>query len=158
MLRSVVGAMAANIMLVQCNFGVPISLACSTWSASVLSTASPEPRPVRTSKAHDQAGRRLEPVSSAGMKHRRVEAEVGVIRPHAVQDHGDAPGQCNHCALCTTTAREFRPPGSQPCRPSAIRRGYSSADCFLTLLIHHDDCCLAQRTAQVDVARLGDPA
>lgn len=31
MLRSVVGAMAANMMLVQCNSDVPISLACSTW-------------------------------------------------------------------------------------------------------------------------------
>ena len=29
MLRSVVGAMAANMMLVQCNSDVPISLACS---------------------------------------------------------------------------------------------------------------------------------
>jgi len=53
MLRSVVGAVAANMMLVQCNSDVPISLACSTWSASVLSTASPEPRPVGTSKARD---------------------------------------------------------------------------------------------------------
>ena len=31
MLRSVVGAMAANMMLVQCNSDVPISLACSIW-------------------------------------------------------------------------------------------------------------------------------
>ena len=29
MLRSVVGALAANMMLVQCNSDVPISLACS---------------------------------------------------------------------------------------------------------------------------------
>jgi len=29
MLRSVVGAVAANMMLVQCNSDVPISLACS---------------------------------------------------------------------------------------------------------------------------------
>ena len=31
MLRSVVGAMAANMMLVQCSSDVPISLACSIW-------------------------------------------------------------------------------------------------------------------------------
>jgi hypothetical protein len=31
MLRSVVGAVAANMMLVQCNSDVPISLACSIW-------------------------------------------------------------------------------------------------------------------------------
>jgi hypothetical protein len=93
MLRSVVSAMAANMMLVQCNSDVPISLACSMRSASALSTASPEPRPVGTSKARDQAGSSLEPLSSAGMKHRSIEPEVGVIFPHAVQDHGDAPGQ-----------------------------------------------------------------
>ena len=107
MLRSVVGAMAANMMLVQCNSGVPISLACLTWSASVLSTASPEPRPVGTSKARDQSGSSLESVSSAGMKHGTVKTEVGVILPHPVQDHGDAAGQPNHRALGITTAREF---------------------------------------------------
>ncbi len=130
MLRSVVGAVAANMMLVQCNSGVPISLACSTWSASVLSTASPEPRPVGTSKARDQTGSSLEPLSSAGMKHRNVEAEVGVILPHAVQNHGDAPGQRNHCTLGATTTRKFRRPGPQPCRPPAM---------------HHDGGRLAQR-------------
>ena len=31
MLRSVVGAQAANMMLVQCRPDVPISLACSMW-------------------------------------------------------------------------------------------------------------------------------
>lgn len=31
MLRSVVGAVAANMMLVHCNSDVPISLACSMW-------------------------------------------------------------------------------------------------------------------------------
>ncbi|WP_347141045.1 hypothetical protein [Paracoccus sp. SSK6] len=31
MLRLVVGAKAANMMLVQCRFDVPISLACSMW-------------------------------------------------------------------------------------------------------------------------------
>ena len=31
MLRSVVGAVAANMMLVQCSSDVPISLACSIW-------------------------------------------------------------------------------------------------------------------------------
>ena len=107
MLRSVVSAVAANMMLVQCNSDVPISLACSIGSASVLSTASPEPRPVGTSKARDQSGSSLESVSSAGMKHGNVKTEVGVILPHPVQDHGDAAGQPNHRALGITTAREF---------------------------------------------------
>ena len=120
MLRSVVGAMAANMMLVRCNSGVPISLACSMLSASMLSTSSPEPRPVGTSTARDQAGRSLEPVSSAGKKHREIEAEVGVVLPHAVQDHGDASRQRNHRALGITTAGEFRCPGLQPARPPAV--------------------------------------
>ena len=84
MLRSVVSAMAANMMLVQCNSDVPISLACSMRSASVLSTASSEPRPVGTSKARDHAGSSLELASSAGMDHRSIDAEVDVILPHAV--------------------------------------------------------------------------
>lgn len=45
MLRSVVGAAAANMMLVQCNSDVPISLACSVSRATVRTTASSEPRP-----------------------------------------------------------------------------------------------------------------
>lgn len=144
MLRSVVSAVAANMMLVQCNSDVPIRLACSIRSTSVLSTASPEPRPVGTSKARDKAGSSLEPVSSAGMKHRNVEAEVGVILSHAVQqDHGDVPGQCNHRALGTTSARDFRGPGSQPCRPLAM---------------HYNGCRLAQGTAEIDVTCLGNPA
>lgn len=158
MLRSVVRALAANMMLVQCNSDVPVSLACSMRSASVLSTASPEPRPVGTSKARGQVGRSLEPVSSASMKHRNVTAEVGIILPHAVQDHGDAAGQRNHRALGTTTVRKFCRPRSQSARPSTSRRENSPPDCFLILLIHHDGCRLAQRASKVDVACLGDPA
>ena len=41
-----------------------------------------------TSKARDQAGRRLEPVSSVGIQHRNIEAEVGIVLSHAVQDCG----------------------------------------------------------------------
>ena len=36
MLRSVVGAQAANMMLVQCRSDVPISLACSMWFGNSL--------------------------------------------------------------------------------------------------------------------------
>lgn len=36
---------AANMMLVQCNSDVPISLACSMWIGTVRTTASSEPRP-----------------------------------------------------------------------------------------------------------------
>ena len=89
------------------------------------------------------SGQRLEPLSSAGKEHRNFEVEVCVIFRHAVQDHGDAPGQRNQGALGTTTARKLRRPGSQPYRPSAM---------------HHDSCRLAQRASKVDVARLGDPA
>ena len=47
MLRSVVGATAANMMLVQCNSDVPISLACSIWFGNspdhdIIGTASLE--------------------------------------------------------------------------------------------------------------------
>ena len=143
MLRSVVGVMAANMMLVQCNSGVPISLACLTWSASVLSTASPEPRPVGTSMVRSQAGSSLETVALAGKKHRNIEAEVGVILPHPVQDHGDTPRQRSHRALGTTTARKFCGPGSQPTRPPAM---------------HHYSCRLAQGTAEIDVTCLCDPS
>lgn len=59
MLRSVVGAEAANMMPVQCNSDVPISLACSTGSASVLTTTSSEPCPWGTSGACNQADSRL---------------------------------------------------------------------------------------------------
>lgn len=62
MLRYVASAMAANMMLFQYNSGGPISLACLTWSASVLSTASPEPRPVGTSNARDRTDSSLEPL------------------------------------------------------------------------------------------------
>ena len=71
-------------------------------------------------EGRDWTGSSLEPVSSASMKHRNVEAEVGVILPHAVQDHGDAPGQCNHRALGTTPARDLRGPCSQSCRLPAM--------------------------------------
>ena len=37
--------MAANMMLVQCNSDMPISLACSMLRATVRTTASSEPRP-----------------------------------------------------------------------------------------------------------------
>lgn len=65
----VASAMAANRMLVQCHSDAPISLAYLMWSASVLSRASPEPRPVGTSKPRAQAGSSLEPVSSSGTRH-----------------------------------------------------------------------------------------
>ena len=107
MLRSVVSAVTANMMLVQCNSGVPISLACSIRSVSVLSTASPEPRSVGTSNARDQAGSSLETVALAGMKHRNIEGKVGVILPHAVQDDGETPRQRNHRTLGRTTERKF---------------------------------------------------
>ena len=44
MLRSVVGAAATNMMLVQCNSDMPISLACFAERAKVRTTASSEPR------------------------------------------------------------------------------------------------------------------
>ncbi len=46
MLRSMVGAVAANMMLVQCNSDVPVSLACFVSGAKVQTTASSEPLPL----------------------------------------------------------------------------------------------------------------
>ena len=142
MLRSVVSAMAANMMLVQCNSDVPISLACSTASASVRTTASPEPRPWGTSRACNQADIRLELRASGRMGHLSVSSEVGVIDPHPVQDHRDASGQGDHGPLGPAASGELCAPCSQPRCPPAM---------------HHDGCRLAQRASKVDVTRLGDP-
>ncbi|PYF09242.1 hypothetical protein C8J30_110116 [Rhodobacter viridis] len=122
MLRSVVGALAANMMLVQCNSGVPISLACSTGSASVLTTASPEPRPWGTSRACNQADDRLELRVSGHIGRLNIDSEVGVIDPHPVQDHCDASGQSDHRPLGTTAAGELGAPCSQPRGSPANRR------------------------------------
>lgn len=59
-----------------------------------------------------------------------------------MRDHGDAPGRCDHCVLGRTSAGGFRPPGWQPCRPSANRRANSLWGCFLTFLRHQEGCCL----------------
>lgn len=56
-LRSVVSAVAANMMLVRCNSGVPISHSCSpVEAATVRATASPEPRPSGHSETRARSG------------------------------------------------------------------------------------------------------
>jgi hypothetical protein len=54
MLRSVVGALAANMMLVRCNSDVPISLACSKWIGN-----SPDHGIIGTTSLGDLEGLRL---------------------------------------------------------------------------------------------------
>jgi hypothetical protein len=143
MLRSVGGAAAVNMMLVQCNSDVPISFACSIRWASFLSTAKPGPRPLGTSKARDQAGTSLDPVFSDGIKHRNVRAEFGVILPHPVQDHGDTAGWRFYRARGTTMACKLFSIDSQSARPSTM---------------HRDRCRLEQRALKDYLACLGDPA
>jgi len=77
------------------------------------------------------------------MGQRDVGPEVGVVNPHPVQDHPDAPRQCDHGALPITAAGDLHRPCSQPC-------------CSPT--VHHDGRGLAHGTAQVNVASLRDAA
>ena len=69
MLRSVVSAMAANMMLVQRNSDVPISLACSMWFGN-----SPDHGIIGTASLGD-----LESLRSG-----RQRLEVQFLTPHAV--------------------------------------------------------------------------
>lgn len=144
MLRSVVGAMAANMILVQMSFRCAHLI-----SVLDLDRHRYGPRhhrnhvPEETSKACDQASNGWEFRSSGCMWHRVVKLEVGVIDPHPVQDHADAPCQSDHGTFCATTAGELRAPYSQPCR---------------TLAVHHNRGSLTQRTSKVNVARFGNPA
>ena len=55
MLRSVVSAAAANMMLVQCNSDVPISLACSILIVGI----SPDHGIIGTASLKDLEGRQL---------------------------------------------------------------------------------------------------
>ena len=67
MLRSVVSAVAANMMLVQCNSDVPISLACSIWIGN-----SPDHGIIGTAFLGD-----LE-----GLQSGRQRLVIQVVRPH----------------------------------------------------------------------------
>jgi hypothetical protein len=69
MLRSVVGAVAANMMLVHCNSDLPISLACS-----ILVGNSPDHGMIGTASLGD-----LESLRSG-----RQRLEVQFLTPHAV--------------------------------------------------------------------------
>ena len=128
MLRSVVSAVAAKMMLVQCNCDVPISLACL-----ILIGNSPERRcplmvcnanherghhrnrvPGGTSKACVQAGDGWELGSSGRIGHCDIGPEVGVINPHAVKDHCDTTCQGDHGAFCATAPGKMRGLCSQP--------------------------------------------
>ena len=99
--------------------------------------------PGGTSRAGCQAGNSWKIESSGRMGYRDFEPEIGVIKPHAVQDHPDASCQGDHGALCATATGDLCCPCSQPCR---------------TPPVHHDGCSLTQRAAKVDVTGLGDAA
>lgn len=59
---------------------------------------------MRASTARDQAGSRLAPVSSAGKKPRKIEAEVGSVLPNSVQDDTNAALQRDQRPLRSATA------------------------------------------------------
>lgn len=143
MLRSVVGATAANMMLVQCNSDVSISMACSVLQATVRTTASSEPRPWGTSKACRQAGVGWCPRSSDCTRSRTIGTEVGILDPHAMQNDTDAARQRNHRALRSSAAGNLCGPCSEPGR---------------TATVHHNRRSLAQGATEVDVGGLGYPA
>ena len=99
MLRSVVGAAAANMMLVQCNSDVPISLACFALRATVRTTASSEPRPWGDLEGLPSGGRQLGPGFSDHIRSRSIGTKVGILDPHAMQDDTDAARQRDHRTL-----------------------------------------------------------
>lgn len=99
MLRSVVGAAAANMMLVQCNSDVPISLACFAERATVRTTASSEPRPWGDLEGLPSGGRQLGAYVSGHFRCRTIGTEVGILDPHVMQDDTDAARQRDHGAL-----------------------------------------------------------
>lgn len=104
MLRSVVSAMAAKMMLVQCgNSDVPISLACSAEAGD-----SPDHGIIGTAS-------RLGPRRSAVRQTSTIwfwceaQADLASIRPHPVKDGTDAPCQSHHRTLCASAFGHLRP-------------------------------------------------
>ena len=141
MLRSVVSAMAANMMLVQCgNSDVPISLACSTEAGDspdhdIIGTASrlgPRRSAVRQTSTTWFCYKR-----SGRFGDQRDYGEFRTIPPHPVQDCADAPCQSHHRALCTSAFGNLCSPASQPCRATPM---------------YHDGSRLAQGSSQIGVA------
>lgn len=112
-------------------------------SATVLTTASSEPRPWgRTSKACGQAGSGWNFSFLRRMRCLDVRTEFSVINPHAVKDHADPPCQGDHGTLSTTAPGDLRGPCSRPRRAPAT---------------HHCGRGLTQSAAQGDVTGLGYP-
>jgi hypothetical protein len=140
MLRSVVGATAANMMLVRCRSDVPISLACSMGSATVLTTTSSEPRPCGT--------------PGPAIRQATVERPGGQVAWGTwISVRKGVPTTHIRCRI-TLIPRARQPwpalrlGGGRPC----------AAHVLDPATVHHDSCRLAQCTAQVDVTGLGDPA
>lgn len=134
---------AANMMLVQCNSDVPISLACSMWIGTVRTTASSEPRPWGDLEGLLSGRQRLRtqifrpqvaPSCPTGRRCHRPTSYEGSHRRAGPRQPSRAPA---------TAASDLCCPGSQPCRAASV---------------HHDGRGLTQRPAQVDVAGLGDAA
>lgn len=116
MLRSVVGAAAANMMLVQYGSDAPISLACSPGgAASVQTAASSGPRPGSgTSQVCAQADFNTEISSCMDRLWRSFPAEVSSVQPHPMQDHTDPTRQGHHGPLGAAPFRDPRGPCPQP--------------------------------------------
>ena len=144
MLRSVVSAMAANMMLVQCNSGVPISLAClmvigNSPDHGIIGTASlggpPEPavRQATLGRSSRQAawGTVISNRKSVSSSHMRCRI-IPMRRARATMARF-APRRRVTCAAHVLSHVE-RPP------------------------VHHDGYSLTQRAAKVDITGLGDAA
>ena len=113
---------AANMLPVLCNSDLAISLSCSMWFGNspdhgIIGTASLGV-PRRPAVRRATVGRSS---SSSRIGHRDFEPEVGVINPHAVQDHPDPPYQGDHGALCTTAPGDLSCPSNHVERPRCIR-------------------------------------
>jgi hypothetical protein len=86
------------------------------------------------------------PQSPVGMSCRRPTCDAGLLRSGAPA----RPWPSSHVRVINLGA-----PASQPCLSAPNRRENGPAGCFLTLLIHHDGCSLAQRAPQIHIACIG---
>ena len=143
MLRYVVGALVANMMLVRCT-----SICQSNWRAPshgaiVWNSASSQSRPWGTSKAYGQAGGGWWLNDSGHIRCGTIGTEIGILDPHTMQDYTDAARQRDHRALRSSAAGNPCGPCPEPPR---------------TATMHHDRRGLAQGAPEIDVAGLGDSA
>lgn len=113
MLRSVIGPLAANMMLVQCNSDVPIVLACSIWFGN-----SPDHDIIETASLENLEGLRSgrqRKSRSGHMRHPDFGPEAGAITPHPVQDHAETSCKGNHRSLGPAATGNLHRLYSKPC-------------------------------------------